>query len=310
MPDSPLIYGCMNLGGTWDASPLTDNVVRRAHVLIDTALDCDITRFDHADIYARGKSEEVFGRVLSERPGLRDQIEIQTKCGIVLPEGEGGVRYDLSPEYVTAAVEASLRRLQIERIDVLLLHRPDPLTHPCETAQALQSLHASGKVAAFGVSNYPASHFQALRAVADVPWKVHQVEVSLLHPGVLSEVTWANRADAPQPWTGASDARADAQSASVELQAWSPLAKGLAPWPPDDANEKAHRIAGVVAELSEHYHASREAIALAWLTRAGITPVVGTTTAERLRAAAQVRDVVLSPDDWYRLFAAATAPMP
>ncbi len=89
MPDSPLIYGCMNLGGTWDASPLTDDVVRRAHALVDTALDCGITRFDHADIYTRGKSESVFGQVLAERPDLRAQIEIQTKCGIVLPEGEG-----------------------------------------------------------------------------------------------------------------------------------------------------------------------------------------------------------------------------
>ncbi len=220
------------------------------------------------------------------------------------------MRYDLSAGYVTSAVEASLQRLQVEQIDVLLLHRPDPLAHPSDTAQALESLHASGKVAAFGVSNYPASHFQALRAVADVPWKVHQIEVSLLHPGALSEATWYNRADAPQPWTGASDARADAQSVDVELQAWSPLAKGHVAWPPDDASERARSIAGLVAELSERYHASREAIALAWLTRAGITPVVGTTTPERLRAAAQAAGVALDPDDWYRLFAAATAPMP
>ncbi len=310
MPDSPLIYGCMNLGGTWDTSPLTDDLVRRAHTLVDIALDGGIARFDHADIYTRGKSEEVFGRVLAERPDLRDRIEIQTKCGIVLPQSEGGVRYDLSAKYVTASVEASLRRLQVERIDVLLLHRPDPLAHPSETARALESLHASGKVAAFGVSNYPAPAFQALRAAADVPWRAHQIEISLLHPGALSEATWFNRSDAPLPWAGASDARADAQSAGVELQAWSPLAKGDVAWPPKKAEDRTQAVASIVIELSWRYEASREAIALAWLTRAGITPVVGTTTPDRLRACAQARDVTLSADDWYRLFAAATAPMP
>ena len=139
MDTSRLAYGCMTLGGLDQAD---------ADRALDAALDGGITLFDHADIYARGRSEEVFGQWLANRPGLRERLVLQTKCGIRRRDEPPGAppRYDASYEHVVASAEGSLRRLGVETLDVLLLHRPDPLMDPEEVAYAFSTLRAAGKV--------------------------------------------------------------------------------------------------------------------------------------------------------------------
>jgi len=143
---SRVAYGCMNIGGTWDNTPLSTDVRESASRAIQAALEAGITLFDHADIYTRGKSE--LGDVLKASPGLREQIVLQSKCGIRFagdPQTSDPQRYDFSYEHIVASLEGSLKRLQTDYLDILLLHRPDPLVEPEEVARAFDALQAAGK---------------------------------------------------------------------------------------------------------------------------------------------------------------------
>src|SRR5688572_13429283 len=150
---SRLILGCMPFGGGWNSDPITRDDLLKAEKAVDAALSIGISMFDHANIYTRGKAEQTFGTILKNRPGLRDQIVIQSKCGIRLAEGGLPGRFDFSKQHILEAVDASLGRLGIEYLDLLLLHRPDPLVEPEQVAEAFGTLKAAGKVRYFGVSN-------------------------------------------------------------------------------------------------------------------------------------------------------------
>lgn len=162
---SRIAYGCMNIGGSWDGNPMTADQKAKATAAVMTAYDQGITFFDHADIYSRGKSEQVFGEILQQLPAMREKIVLQTKCGIRRKDdpqlGDPG-RYDFSYEHIISSVEGSLRRLQTDRVDILLLHRPDPLIEPEEVARAFDELHRSGKVRYFGVSNHTGAQIALL----------------------------------------------------------------------------------------------------------------------------------------------------
>ncbi len=169
----------MGLGGGWNDKPHDVNHVKQARIAVDAALEAGIRLFDHADIYACGKAESVFGELLKSEPGLREHLFIQTKCGIRLPGDPPGSkqgRYDFSRGHILHAVENSLKRLQLESIDLLLLHRPDPLVEPEEVAGAFEELKKSGKVKEFGVSNHTPAQMSLLRKYLPMPLKVNQVE--------------------------------------------------------------------------------------------------------------------------------------
>lgn len=159
-----LLYGCMALGGGWDTEPYGPGDIDAAEAAIEAALDSGITGFDHADIYRHGKAEAVFGEVLSRTPGLRERITLQTKCGIRLAEGDGPGIYDLRGPTIVRRVEESLSRLRTDVIDVLLLHRPDPLADPAEVAEALTSLRRQGLAREFGVSNMSGAQIALLQS--------------------------------------------------------------------------------------------------------------------------------------------------
>ena len=145
---SRLAMGCMGLGGGWGSgTQLTTDHERQAREFLDAAEEIGANFFDHANIYGRGRSEEVFGRVLKERPSLRDKIVIQSKCGIRLADDPPGTpqRYDFSREHILESVDAILGRLGTDRLDILLLHRPDPLWEGEEIAEAFRKLHLSGE---------------------------------------------------------------------------------------------------------------------------------------------------------------------
>ena len=289
---SPMAYGCMTLGGLDRPA---------AGAALDAALAAGVSLFDHADIYARGESEALFGRLLAGRPGLRDELALQSKCGIRFADDPPGTpkRYDLSYDHVVASVEGSLRRLGTDRLDALLLHRPDPLMEPDELARAFDDLHAAGKVLAFGVSNVSVGQLDALAASVGRPLAVNQVQLSLGHLGPVEAGVTVN-VDGAAP---GADLLAGCRQRGVAVQAWAPLAGG-AVTRPDPAPE--HRpLAAAVADVAASHGVPPLAVVVAWVVRLGVQPVVGTTNPDRIAACARGAALDLPRDDWYRLFEAA-----
>ncbi|WP_030019568.1 aldo/keto reductase [Streptomyces monomycini] len=302
-----LAYGCMGLGGDWDTRPYTPQDVQHAETAIEAALAAGITAFDHADIYRHGKSEAAFGEVLARTPGLRERVVLQTKCGIRLPEGDRPGHYDLRGASILRRVEESLARLRTDVLDVLLLHRPDPLADPQDIAEALSSLHAQGLVRQFGVSNMSGPQIAALQAHVDVPLVVNQLEMSLarrdwVEAGVLVNTPAAAR-------NGFAPGTLEHCTAhGIRLQAWGSLARG-------GLTHTDTPVGHLVTAFARRKDTTPEAILLWWLQRhpAGITPVVGTTRPERIGACADAvrREPELTHEEWYELWIAARGtPLP
>jgi predicted oxidoreductase len=305
---SRIVLGCMGLSNRWDTSPYTPEEVRHAIQLVEIAVAQGINFFDHADIYARGKSEQVFGEVLKAIPGLRERVVIQTKCGIRFPGtpqgGEPG-RYDFSYDHIVTSVDGSLKRLGIDQIDVLLLHRPDPLMEPDEVARAFDAVHRAGKVRYFGVSNFSASQMALLQKSLGHPLVVNQLEISLLHHHLINEGVGVNQTG--YTYGGTTGTLDYCRLHDIRIQAWTPVARGRIFDPPSDAPAYVIETANLIADLARELNTSREAIALGWLLRhpAGIQPVIGTTKIERLLDSCKVDTVTLTREAWYALFTAA-----
>jgi len=306
---SPLVYGCMALGGDWGEGPVTEADVAQAHAAVEAALDIGITLFDHADIYRRGKAESVFGTLLKRDPGLRARIRLQSKCGIRFGDGALPGRYDLGAEHIERSVEGILQRLGIEHLDILLLHRPDALMQPADIAHAFGRLRAQGKVGHLGVSNMHAGQMGWLQAALDEPLVVNQLELSLAKLDAFDAGTTFNDPQAAaRPGTAAWAGTLEyAQRHGVQLQAWGALAQGR-------FNDRAASPAAqAVHELAETHRTTPNAVLLAWLLRhpAGIQPVIGSGNAERIRACGDATRVQLGRDEWYRLYVAARGqPLP
>jgi len=303
----------MQLGGQWNASALSQADRTRAAAMLDAAVEAGITLFDHADIYTRGKSESVFGEALRQRPGLREKILLQTKCGIRFandPQPGDPGRFDFSGDHILRSVEGSLRRLQTDHVDVLLLHRPDPLVEPEEVARAFDALHAAGKVRYFGVSNHTPGQMALLQKFLRQPLVVNQLELNLIHSGMIEDGVLANQT--ANTYSGQTGILDYCRLHGILIQAWAPVANGKLIDPPRGADELTRKAAAAVKQMASAKGTTREAIALAWLLRhpAGIQPIVGTTRPERLWAAVKADEVELTREEWYGLWVAARGPMP
>jgi predicted oxidoreductase len=307
-----LLYGCMGLGGGWDTEPYGPAEIDAAEAAVEAALESGITTFDHADIYRHGKSEAVFGEVLARTPGLRARITVQTKCGIRLASGDRPGLYDLRGASVVRGVEQSLERLRTDHVDVLLLHRPDPLADPAGLAAALTSLHGQGLVRRFGVSNMSGAQIARLQAHLDLPLAVNQLEMSLhrrdwLEAGVLVNTPHAAQNGFPEGTVEHCLAH------GVRLQAWGALAQGRYTGRQETPAE--HATARLVTALAERKGTTPETILLWWLRRhpSRVAPVVGSARPERIRACrdAARREPDLTHEEWYRLWITARdAPLP
>jgi predicted oxidoreductase len=260
-----------------------------ARALVDAAFDAGINLFDTADIYGFngrdgfGDAEILLGRLFDADPGLRSQMVLASKGGVV-----PGVPYDSSADYLVAACEASLRRLGTDRLDLFQVHRPDVLTHPAEVARALETLVASGKVRAVGVSNYTPTQAAALIAHLHIPLASIQPEFS---PLVLEPLA---------------DGTLDlAMQHRISVLAWSPLAGGRIGAPGDD--ERAQRVCAELDGQARRFGVSRAAASYAWIMAhpAGIVPIVGSQQASRIREAADACKVSWTRADWYRVLAAS-----
>ena len=313
---SQILYGCMQIGGTWDKSPLSDASVKDAIKIVQVALDEGINFFDHADIYCLGKSEEAFSAIWEEVPHLREKIVLQTKCGIRFagdPQENSPARYDFSYEHILNSVEGSLHRLRTDYVDILLLHRPDPLVEPEEVARAFDQLHQAGKVRFFGVSNHTAAQIALLKRYLNQPLVVNQIELNLVHNHVMNGGVVFNQ-DQPEHPVRAEGTFEYCRLHDITIQAWSPLALGMVSGRPvDDPESVIAKVAELVREMAEEKGCSPEAILIAWLLRlpGQVQPVIGTTKLDRIRASCQASHLALSREEWYRLFTAGRgAPLP
>lgn len=298
---SQLVYGCMGLGGGWNDAPVSKDDVRQVHQVIDTALEQGINVFDHADIYTFTKAEQAFGQALQQRPELQRKITLQSKCAIRFADNQGPKRYDFSSEWIEYSVDHILSRLNIEQLDTLLLHRPDPLMVPEEVAATIEKLQASGKIKHLGVSNMNVHQMVLLQSALKTPLVCNQLELS------LSQLQWLEEGVTPNASSFLGTIEY-CRAHGIQLQAWGCLSQGL--FTGRDLNgqpEHIVRTANLVAELAHQYQVSREAIVLAWLMRhpANIQPVIGTTNPERIRACAEAGKLTLKHEEWYRLYESA-----
>ena len=303
-----MIYGCMGLGGGWNRDPLQPEDEQKAFRAIETALESGYTRFDHADIYTFGKAEEVFGRYLQQHPGLRKDLFIQTKAGIIIGGGyNGSNHYNLSSEYLLEQAAQRLHRLQAEYLDVFLLHRPDPLLHPDEIAKAFATMKERGWARNFGVSNCSYGLFERLEAACSFPLICNQVQFSLGHSHLLDAMVDWNTGGAAKAFTGAGDTPL-LWHEGLELQAWSASDRGRFTVAPESAaNADDKNVIELVARLAAKYDVQPIAIILAWVLQSGrnIQPVFGSTHPERIRASAAASSIQLTIAEWYDLCIAA-----
>ncbi|WP_324013614.1 aldo/keto reductase [Microbacterium sp. JZ37] len=290
------------IAGLMRISDKTDAQIRE---LVDTAREAGIDFFDHADIYGTElhQCERRFAEAMRLTPSERAELTIQTKCGIV----REGPYFDFSYEHIVTSVEESLRALDTDYIDVLLLHRPDALVEPDEVARAFDELEAAGKVRAFGVSNHTPRQIDLLKTAVRQPIVANQVQLSITHAPIITQGIAANMLGVEQSQVLDGGGLVEySRINGITLQAWSPFQAGF--FTGVFLGSEAHsELNAVIDRLAAQYGVEPIAIATAWITRhpAGIQVVLGTTTPARVAAAAQGSDIPLTRAEWYELTRAA-----
>lgn len=301
---SAIALGCMGMGGEWNHLPLSKQVKQDALKTIEAALEEGINFFDHADIYTYGKSEEAFSGIWETDLVKREEIYIQSKCGIRLKGSLGwdsAPHYDFSYQYIIDSVDGILKRLKIDYLDSLLLHRPDALVEPEEVAKAFSELSRVGKVRHFGVSNHNSYQIELLKRYVEQELVVNQMELSLAHANLIDEGMNVN--SLANPIDHRSHGTLEyARLNDMTIQAWSPLATGKLT---SESVEAPYRTCHeLIKQYAKEYGVSQEAILTAWLLRhpANIQPIVGTKNPKRIKAACEGSQILLTKEQWYRLY--------
>ena len=284
-----VILGCMRLLAA-------DNPVD----VLETAVEEGITFFDHADIYGNGECESLFGQALKESSLKREDLFIQSKCGIV-----PGVMFDFSKEHIISSVEGSLKRLQIEQLDALLLHRPDTLFEPEEVAAAFDQLETQGKVKYFGVSNQKPGQIELLKKTVRQPLVANQLQFGIKHTEMIDQGFHVNMSDAP-----AVDRDGEILEYSrlndMTIQAWSPYQYGFFEGV-FIGHVKFPELNKTLHEMALKYDTTPTGIASAWILRhpSNMQVIAGTMNLKRIREISQASTIVLSRKDWYAIYLAA-----
>lgn len=265
----------------------------KGKLAIRAALEAGYNHFDHADIYGDGECESLFGELLSESPSLRDNMILTSKAGIRLgnlPNTGDPKCYDFSHDYLISQVEASLKRLNTEYLDLFLLHRPDYLFNAREVAETFKQLKASGKVKHFGVSNFSPSQVSLLQSTLHEPLLVNQTEINIHNINSFDDGTLDQ-----------------CQQQGMTPIAWCPLAGVAYPaWGNTFSADDELRIGKELAQQAHKYDCQPWQVILAWLLKhpANICPIVGSTTPERIITATKALELNYSHEDWYRLLEA------
>lgn len=279
------IAGCMRWG-KWGAGFST----KEYRQLIDSCLENGIRSFDHADIYGDYTTEAEFGEALKESPSLRTEIRIITKCGIqmVTPNRSSHEikSYNTSATHIIRSVEQSLENFGTDHLDLLLIHRPDPLLHPVEVAGAIDHLKQQGKILQFGVSNFLPHQVDMLAKYTTVEY--NQVEISILHLAAFINGVLEN-----------------CMKHQIVPMAWAPLGGGALN---DDTHPRFRSIITVATSLASKYECGVNEILITWLHThpSGILPVIGTTKIERLIQAKNAATIQMEKEDWFKLWTAST----
>ncbi len=292
---SEIALGCMRISGMPNQAITT---------LIHTALDEGINFFDHADIYGGGKSEAKFAEALGMNAHLREQMILQTKCGI-----QSGY-YDFSKGHILDAVDGSLKRLRTEYVDVLLLHRPDALVEPEEVAEAFGILQKSGKVKYFGVSNQNPMQIDLLRKFVKQPILFNQLQLSIPFTGMIDAGINVNmKVDGSVDRDGS--ILDYCRLHDITIQPWSPFQYGFFEGVFLD-NPKFPELNQTLTAMASAKGVTTTAIAIAWLLRhpARMQPILGTTTPQRVKDSCQASNVTLTRQEWYEIYRSAGNKLP
>lgn len=282
---SRLILGVWRMA-EWQQSP------QETLALIQQCVELGVTTFDHADIYGNYTCEELFGTALQASPQLRSQIQLISKCGIKLVSQNRPAHqlkhYDTSRDHILTSVDHSLQALQTDYLDVLLIHRPDPLMDADEVAEVFSQLKQAGKVLHFGVSNFSPSQLDLLASRLAFPLVTNQIEISVMHLDAFTDGTLDQ-----------------CQRLKIAPMAWSPFAGGQLF---QGQTPKAVRVRQAVEAIAQSLGASLDQVALAWLLThpAQIVPILGTGNLDRIRRAVEAENLKLSREQWFTLWTAST----
>jgi predicted oxidoreductase len=272
---------------------------------VRAALDLGAYFFDHADIYGGGTCEEIFAEAIGMNPAVRERILIQTKCGI-----RPGTAFDFSKDHILKSVDASLRRLRTDYIDILLLHRPDALVEPEEVAEAFGILHAQGKVRHFGVSNQNPGQIRLLQKYLRQPLVANQLQLSVTNATFITQGLHVNMLD--DTAVGRDGGILDfCRLNDITIQPWSPFQYGFFQGVFLD-NKEFPKLNAKIDEIAKKYGVSNTTIAMAWLLRhpAKFQPVTGTMNAGRLADCVKAADITLTREEWYEILLAAGNTLP
>ncbi|WP_329078830.1 aldo/keto reductase [Streptomyces niveus] len=301
MPGTDILAPNVVLGLMRIADKSEDDI----RALVRTARDAGIDFVDHADVYGSElhDCERRFADAMALSPSQRDEITIQTKAGIVTD----GPYYDFSYDHLVQSAERSLAALRTDRIDILLLHRPDALVEPEEVARAFDALESSGKVRAFGVSNHTPGQIDLLRKYVRQPIVANQLQLSITHAPIVAQGVAANMLAEQQAATLDGGGIVDyCRLHDITIQAWSPFQAGFFTGVFLGSSDYPE-LNAVIDRLAGRYDVPAIAIATAWITRhpALMQVVLGTTNPERVAGAAQGSELPLTRAEWYELFRAA-----
>ena len=280
--------------------------VEEVENLIKCALDLGINLIDTADIYGHGLAEELIGEVIKKNPAIREKMILQTKCAVVSTDEEKN--YNVSKEYILASVNASLKRLNTDYLDVLLLHKPDPLYDPAEIGEAFEQLYEEGKVHNFGVSNFTSLQAAVIQKHCKRPIAFNQLQFSIVHSLMIdSEVNVNTRSEYAVNYdTGLLDY---CRLNDIRIEAYSVLQGDKGAFIDNPGYEKLNQV---MDDLCIKYHTNKNALAVAWLLKhpAGIIPTIGTTNPEHLKDSLDALNFTLTRQDWFDLYLASGKPLP
>ena len=286
---------------------IKDKSVKEVEELVETALSVGINAFDLADIYGRGRCEEMLGLVLKNRPDLREKMWIQSKCGIRIEEF---TYFDFSKDYIIKSVDGILQRLKINHIDSLLLHRPDALMESDQVAEAFDLLYKQGKVRDFGVSNQNPMMMELLKKDVKQPLAVNQLQLSAAFTPGFESGFHVNMEDSQAAMRDGSIFEY-CKLHDVVIQAWSVLQFGYFKGN-FVGNEKFQALNQVLDRLAIKYGVTSSTIAISWILRypAKMQAVVGTTNPKHLREVSQAANFSLTRKEWYEIYLAAGNNLP
>lgn len=286
---------------------IKDKSVKEVEELVETALSIGINTFDLADIYGRGRCEELLGLVLKNRPDLREEMWIQSKCGIRIEEF---TYFDFSKDYIIKSVDGILQRLKIDHLDSLLLHRPDALMESNQVAEAFDLLYKQGKVRNFGVSNQNPMMMELLKKDVKQPLAVNQLQLSAAFTPGFESGFHVNMEDSQAAMRDGSIFEY-CKLYDVVIQAWSVLQFGYFKGN-FVGNEKFQALNQVLDRLAIKYGVTSSTIAISWILRypAKMQAVVGTTNPKHLREVSQAANFSLTRKEWYEIYLAAGNNLP